>query len=133
MAVCHKRLYPRIYILLRKQNILAIDGGISISQAALTLKATTHNLTRYAIIPLAIRYRAYQMFDVCRIHGTMSANTMDARCQSTHDEKYCQVFGSKKSLWRHIQSKKISDCHIGLDTFAKEYGAPNKITYDSAQ
>ena len=70
--------------------------GLNISQAALTLKATTQKLTRYAIMPLAQRYRANQMFDVRRIHGTMSTNTMDSRFQSIHDKKYCQVFGNKQ-------------------------------------
>ena len=32
--------------------------GISISQAALTLKSTTQKLTRYALMPLSQRYRA---------------------------------------------------------------------------
>ena len=29
--------------------------------------------------------------------------------------------------------KKNSDCHLGLDKFVKEYGAPDKMTYDGAQ
>ena len=29
--------------------------------------------------------------------------------------------------------KKKYDCHLGLDKFVKEYGAPDKITYDGAQ
>ena len=61
--------------------------GLSISQSALTLKATTQELTRSAIMPLALRYRTDQMFDVRGIHRTMSTDTMDARCQSIHDEK----------------------------------------------
>ena len=53
--------------------------GLSLAQAALTLKATTQKLTRSALMPLARRYRADRMFDVRRIHGTMSTDTMDAR------------------------------------------------------
>ena len=69
---------------------------LSIPQISITLKSTTQKMTRCAIIPLARRYRSDQMFDVRRIHGTMSNDTMDARCQSIHNENYCQVFGSKK-------------------------------------
>ena len=29
--------------------------------------------------------------------------------------------------------KKKYDCHLGLDKFVKEYGAPDKMTYDGAQ
>ena len=68
--------------------------GLSISQAALTIKATTQKLTGSAIMPLERRYRADWMFDVCRIHWTMSTDTMDARCQLIHNKKYCQVFGN---------------------------------------
>ena len=60
--------------------------GLSISQAAITLKATTQKLTRSAIMPLARRYRSDRMFDGRRIHGTMSNNTMDTRCQTIHEK-----------------------------------------------
>ena len=63
--------------------------GIIISQATLTLKATTQKLTRSAIIPPSRRYRSERMFDVRRIHETMSTNTMDDRCQSIHNGMYC--------------------------------------------
>ena len=77
------------------EEYLSKRWGLSISQAALTLKATTQKLTRSAIMPLTQRYRSDQVFNVHRIHGTMSTNTMDARCQLIHDKKYCQVFGNK--------------------------------------
>ena len=40
-----------------KAEDLSERWGLSISQAVLTLKATTQKLTRYAIMPLARRYR----------------------------------------------------------------------------
>ena len=73
------------------------------------------------------------MFDVRRIHGTMSTNTMDAICQSIHDEKYCQVFGNKQLFLEVYTIKKTSDCHLGLDKFVKEYGALDNMTYNGAQ
>ena len=107
--------------------------GLNISQAVLTLKATTQKLTRSVIMPLTKRYRADCMFDICRIHGTMSINTMDARFQSIHNEKYCQVFVNKQFFVEACKINKKSDCHLGLDNFVKEYGAPDKMTYDCAQ
>ena len=107
--------------------------GLSIYQDALTLKSTTQNLTRSAIIPLAQRYRADWMFDVHRVHVTMSTDTMDSRCQSIHEKKYCQVFGNKRFFVEAYPIKKKSDCHLGLDKFVKEYGAPYKMTYNGAQ
>ena len=73
------------------------------------------------------------MFGVCRIHGKMSTNTMDVRYQSIHDENYCQVSGNKQLFVEAYPIKKKSDCHLGLDKFVKEYGAPDKTTYDGAQ
>ena len=63
----------------------------------------------------------------------MSTNTMDAICQSIHDEKYCQVFGNKKFFLEAYPIKKKSDCHLGLDNFINEYGALEKMTYTGAQ
>ena len=58
---------------------------------------------------------------------------MDARCQSIHDEEYCQVFGNKKCFVEAYRIKKKYDCHLGLDNFFKEYGALDKMSYDGAQ
>ena len=73
------------------------------------------------------------MFNVRRIHGTMSTDTMDSRCQSIHNENYCQVFGNKQFFVEAYPIKNKSDCHLGLDKFVKEYGSLDKMTYDGAQ
>ena len=83
--------------------------------------------------PLAQRYKADRMFDIRRIHGTMSTYTMDARSQLIHNEKYCQLFGNKQFFVEAYPIKKKSDFHLGLYKFVKEYGAPDKMTYDGAQ
>ena len=84
-------------------------------------------------MPMAQRYRYGRMFDVCRIHGTIYTDTMDDRCQSIHNENFCQVFGNKQIFVEAYPIKKKSGCHLGLDKFIKEYGAPDKMTYDVAQ
>ena len=73
------------------------------------------------------------MFNVRRIYGIMSYDTMDARCQLIHDEKYCQVFGNKKLFVEAYPIKEKSDFHLRLDKFVKEYGAPDNMNYDGAQ
>ena len=85
------------------------------------------------MMPLTQRYRADWMFNVRRIHGTMSTDTMNSRSQSIHDEKYCQVFGNKKIFVEAYPINNKSDCHLGLDKFVKECVAPDKMTYDGAQ
>ena len=42
--------------------------SISVAQAALTLKATTQRLKRFALMPLSRRYRADRMFGVKRLN-----------------------------------------------------------------
>ena len=73
------------------------------------------------------------MFGVRRIHGTMSTDTMDSRCQSIHNEKYCQLFGNKQLFVETYSIMNKSDCHLGLYKFIKEYGAPDKMTYNIAK
>ena len=73
------------------------------------------------------------MFDLCREHGTISTNTMDAKFQLIQDEKYCQLFGSKQFFVEAYPIKKKSDCHLVLYKCVKEYGAPGKMTYNNAQ
>ena len=63
----------------------------------------------------------------------MFTDTMDARCQSIHDEKYCQIFGKKQFFVEAYPIKKKYDCHLGLDNFVNEYGAPDKMTYGGAK
>ena len=58
---------------------------------------------------------------------------MDARCQSIHNEKYCQVFGNKQLFVEEYPIKEKSDFHLGLDKFVKKYGAPDKMTYNGLQ
>ena len=89
--------------------------GLSISQAEVNLKETTNKLTRSALMPLARRYIDNRMFDVRRIHGTMSTYTMDSRCQSIHNEQYCQVFGNKKIFVDVYPIKNKYYWNLGLD------------------
>ena len=83
-------------------------------------------------MPLARRYRADRIFDVQQIHGTMSTDTMDARCQSIHQDKYLKVFRNKDLFVEAHPIKRKKDSYEGLDKFMKEYSAPDKMIYDGA-
>ena len=48
-------------------------------------------------------------------------------------KKYCQLFGNKQFFVEAYPIKKKSDFRLGLDKIVKEYGAPDKMTYDGAQ
>ena len=106
---------------------------ISVAQAALTLKATTRKLVRSALMPLARRYRVDRMFMVNRIRGNMATDTMDARCNGIHGERYCQVFGNKDFFVEAYPITKKSDCHEPLKKFIKQYGVPDCMIYDGSK
>ena len=50
---------------------------ISISHATKTLKSTTQNLLRSAVLPLSRRYRADRMFRQKTLDGQWSTDTLD--------------------------------------------------------
>ena len=72
------------------------------------------------------------MFDVRQIHGTMSTDTIDTRCQSIHQDKYLQVFGNKYFFVEAYPINRKKDSYEGLDKLVKAYGAPDKMLYDGA-
>jgi hypothetical protein len=106
--------------------------GLSVAQAALTLKAATRRLLRSALMPLARRCRADRMFEPCRLQGTWATDTMDMRCTSIHDEQCCQAFANEDFFAAAHPIPKKSDCHEALDDFVKEHGAMDLLVSDGA-
>ena len=47
--------------------------------------------------------------------------------------KLQQTIWQQKFFVEAYPIKKKYDCHLGLDKFVKEYGAPEKMTYNGAQ
>jgi hypothetical protein len=107
--------------------------GLSVAQAALTLRATTRRLIRSALMPLARRYRTDRMFSVNRLEGTFATDTMDMRCKSIHGEKFCQVFANKEFFAAAYPIERKADAHEPLDLFVNEYGAMELLISDGAK
>ena len=107
--------------------------GLSIAQAALTLKATTRRLVRSALMPLARRYRVDRMFEPNRLSGTFTTDTMDMRCNSIHGERYCQVFANKEFFEAAYQIEKQGDAYEPIEWFVQDYGAPEILISDGAK
>ena len=80
-------------------------------------------------MPIARRYQSDHMFDVSQLHGMMSTDTMDARCNLIHAEKYLQAFGNREFFNEASPIKHKADCHEGIETFVREYGAMERIIY----
>jgi hypothetical protein len=106
--------------------------GLSVAQAALTLKATTRHLLRSALMPLARRYRADRMFQVPRLEGTWATDTVDMRCNSMHGKRCCQVCANKMFFAEACPVPRKSDCHETLDNFVNDYGAMDLLISDGS-
>jgi hypothetical protein len=106
--------------------------GLSVAQAALTLKATTRRLIRSALMPLARRYRVDRMFEPNRLSGIFATDTMDMRCNSIHGERYCQVFANKEFFAAAYPIEKKGDAYEPIDWFVQDYGAPETLISDGA-
>jgi hypothetical protein len=104
--------------------------GLSVAQAALTLRATTRKLVRSALMPLARRYRTNRMFQPTRIQGTFATDTMDMRCKAIHGERYYQIFANKEFFAAAYTIEKQLDAHDPIDLFIKDYGAMDLLISD---
>ena len=113
-------------------EVLSERWGLSIPQARMTLLATTRNLKRSALMPLARRYRADRMFLPHRIEGVFATDTMHMACPSIHGDKYCQIFANKEFFAAAYPISKKSNVHEPLDHFIHDYGAMDLLICDGA-
>ena len=107
--------------------------NISVEQAKMTLEATTQHHSRSAVMPLSRRYRMDRMFEPKRLRCEMATDTMDPRCDGMHGTRYCQVFGSRHMFAEAYPITKKSDCHEALNTFLRDYGAPDSMIMDGSK
>ena len=50
-----------------------------------------------------------------------------------HGTRYCQVFGSRHMFAEAYPITKKSDCHEALNTFLRDYGAPDSMIMDGSK
>ena len=112
---------------------LSDQWGISVAQAALTLKATTQKYVRSALLPLARRYIVDRMFGQKIFNAHLYTYTMDARVDSIHGNRYGQVFAIKYYLVDVYPIKKKRHCGDGLSEFITYYGVPLKMMFDKSK
>jgi len=67
---------------------------IGLGQARETLKRTTQRIVRLAVMLLARRYRADQIFEKRRLRGKWFTDTLDGRVTSKDGNRYGQVFAN---------------------------------------
>ena len=107
--------------------------GISIPTAARTLKKTTQNFLRSAVLPLSRRYRTDRVFSRKTLRGDWSTDTMDARSKSLEGNRYAQVFANKAYFSRIYPMNSKSKAGDALRLFCQEFGVPEKLTFDGSK
>lgn len=112
---------------------LSEKWNISVSQAMLTLRATTRKLTRSAIMPLARRYRVDMMFDENQLRQTFATDTMHMPVTSIRGHKFAQVFATKDFFVEAYPITKKSNAGDALNSFVRDYGVPHTLRYDGSK
>ena len=106
---------------------------IGLAQAHETIKVTTQNVTRSAVLPLSRRYRADRVFEKPLLRGEFYTDTMDGRCKSINGNRYAQVFANKDFFAAAFPLQSKSEAGDALRQFINEYGRPEKLTFDGSQ
>ena len=106
---------------------------IGLAQAYETIKVTTQNFIRSAVLPLSRRYRADRVFDKPLLRGDFYTDTMDGRCKSIAGNRYAQVFANKDFFGFAYPLSKKSEAGDALRQFVNDFGRPEKLTFDGSQ
>ena len=112
---------------------LADRWMIGLDQAILTLKHTTQNFTRSALLPLSRRYKADRIYSLPRLGGEWYTDTINARCKSLEGNHYAQLFASDKFFATVYPMEKKEQAGDALRIFCKEFGAPELLRHDGSK
>ena len=69
---------------------LAETWGIGPLRTAATLKATTQQFKRSAILPISRRYQADRFYEMKKLDGKFATDTIWADIKSLNQHKYCR-------------------------------------------
>ena len=106
---------------------------IGIDNAAQTYKVTTQKGVRSAILPLSRRYRADRHFNRPTLKGKWYTDYMFGRTKSLDGNIGAQVFANREYFCTAYPTDSKKFCGKALQTFCKEFGAPEKLTFDGAK
>ena len=107
--------------------------SIGLAQAHDTIRVTTQNCTRSAVLPLSRRYRADRVFEKPLLRGDFYTDTMDARTKSTRGNRYAQIFANKDFFAISFPLGAKSEAGDALRQFIHEFGRPERLTFDGSQ
>ena len=106
---------------------------IGLAQAHDTIKVTTQNCKRSALLPLSCRYRADRVFERPLLRGDFYTDTMDGRSKSLDGNRYAQIVANKDFFAVAYPMANKSSAGESLRRFIHEYGRPEKLTFDGSQ
>ena len=106
---------------------------ISIKTAKETLKRTTQRFLRSALLPLSRRYRADRMFEMKRLTGKWSTDTIDGRTKSLDGNRYAQIFANKQYFAKIYPMDSKGKAGDVLKIFCREFGIPDNLTFDGSK
>jgi len=98
-----------------------------------TLKRTTQRIVKLAIVPLARRYRADQIFEKRRLRGKRFTDTLDGRVTSKDGNWYGQVFANRIDFATVYPMDTKRKAGVALRTFCQEFGVPDRLTCDGSK
>lgn len=106
---------------------------IGLAQAHETIKVTTQNCIRSAVLPLSRRYRADRVFEKPLLCGDFYTDTMDGRNKSTNGNRYAQIFANKDFFAVAFPLASKAGAGDALRQFINEFGRPERLTFDGLQ
>ena len=106
--------------------------GIGKSRAMATIDATTQNGTRSAILPLSRRYRADRRYNLKRLEGDFSTDSLYAEIKSLLGNKYAQIYSLRNGFTAIYPLTDLSGDSIGysLNDFSHDFGIPARLKLD---
>lgn len=111
---------------------LAENWCIGLIKAKATLSATTQHFKRSAILPISRRYRADRFYNMKRLNGKFSTDTIWADAKSINQHKYAQVYTHKCGFSVIYPINGMTGDLIGqtLIDFIHDFGIPTCLVFD---
>ena len=100
---------------------------IGLKKAKDTIKNTTQQILCSALLPLAQRYRADQMYERPQIRGVVYTDMMDGQHKSLNGNKYAQVFTTDFHFSAVYPMESKGHARDALKQFIADFGVPDKI------
>ena len=98
-----------------------------------TIKNTTQQILRSALLPLARRYRADRMYERPQTRGVVYTDTIDGKHKSLDGNKYAQVLATDFHFSAIYPMESTGHAGDALKQFIADFGVPDKIICDGSK